>query len=132
MALNTGIFAELINEERNKQAEQRSSLENPETPLSFPAEWLLDSFNGGMTGSGVRVSEMSAFSISTFLACVDLISKAIASLPVNIFERSFMPSGRKVNRPACDHDLFELFTEPNDDMSWNTFMQAYMIHALVW
>jgi HK97 family phage portal protein len=132
MALNTGIFAGLIEEERSKQAEKRSSLENPQTPLSFPAEWLLDTFNGGRTDSGVRVSELSAFSISTFLACTDLISKSIASLPVNIFERSFMPSGRKVNRPAYDHDLVDLFTEPNEDMSWNTFMQAYMLHALVW
>jgi HK97 family phage portal protein len=132
MALNTGIFAGLIEEERNKQTERRSSLENPQTPLSFPAEWLLDNFNGGRTDAGVRVSELSAFSISTFLACTDLISKSIASLPVNIFERSFMPSGRKVNRPAYDHDLVDLFTEPNEDMSWNTFMQAYMLHALVW
>ena len=25
--------------------ERRSSLENPQTPLSYPAEWLLDIFN---------------------------------------------------------------------------------------
>jgi HK97 family phage portal protein len=134
----TGIFANLINEERsliertNRSTEQRSSLENPQTTLGFPSEWLLDIFNGGRTDSGIRVSELSAFGISTFLACVDLISKAIASLPANIYERSFLQSGRKVNRPAYDHDLCELFTEPNEDMSWNTFIQAYMLHALVW
>ena len=31
----------------NGVIERRSSLENPQTPLSFPAEWLLDIFNGG-------------------------------------------------------------------------------------
>jgi hypothetical protein len=34
MALQVGIFADLLEEERNRPRETRSSLENPETPLS--------------------------------------------------------------------------------------------------
>jgi len=48
--------------------ERRSSLENPSTPLSFPAEWLLDIFNGGRTDSGIRVSEMTALQTDAVLA----------------------------------------------------------------
>src|SRR5690348_1644585 len=99
MALQTGIFAELIETERTALAlEKRSSLENPQTPLSYPAEWLLDIFNGGRTDSGIRVSELTAFQVSTFLACADLISGKIASLPVHVYERSFSANGRAIHR----------------------------------
>jgi phage portal protein BeeE len=57
--------------------EKRSSLENPQTPLNFPAEWLLDIFNGGRTDSGMRVSEITALQVSTVYACVNLISDGV-------------------------------------------------------
>src|SRR5579872_5864472 len=62
-------------------AEYRSSLENPSTPLSYPAEWLLDIFNGGRTDSGIRVSEMTALQVGTVLACVNIICNGVAGLP---------------------------------------------------
>jgi len=111
----------------------RSSLENPQTPLSMPAEWLLDIFNGGRTDAGVRVSEMTAFQVATFLTCVDLISGAIAALPLHVYERNVLDTGRTVNRIAYDHQLYDmLHGEPNDEMSRFTFMKASVAHLLAW
>src|ERR1700739_4233967 len=87
--------------------EMRSSLENPQTPLSFPAEWLLDIFNGGRTDSGIRVSELTAFQCSTFLACVDLIAGSLASLPKHVFERTIVASGRASHRVAYEHNYYD-------------------------
>src|SRR6185437_3909823 len=67
--------------------EFRTSLENPQTPLSYPAEWLLDIFNGGRTDSGIRVSEMTALQVGTVLACVNLVSNVFAALPLHVQEK---------------------------------------------
>lgn len=134
MPLQTGIFAKLLAGARAALSrEQRSSLENPQTPLSYPAEWLLDIFNGGRTDSGVRVSEMTAFQVVTFLACVDLIAGKVSSLPIHVYERSFGAHGRAIHRVAYDHDLYDLVSlEPNDEMSRQTFLKVFLCHALAW
>ncbi|HLH36009.1 MAG TPA: phage portal protein [Alloacidobacterium sp.] len=129
MELQTGIFSELLTDLREK----RSSLENPQTPLSYPAEWLLDIFNGGRTDSGIRVSELTAFQAVIFLACVDLIAGTIASLPLHIYERSIVGNGRASHRIAFEHDLYDIIhIEPNPEMSRHTFLKAYMAHSLAW
>ncbi|MDE2099263.1 MAG: phage portal protein [Patescibacteria group bacterium] len=136
MDLQTGIFSELLNEQRARLAvlaESRSSLENPQTPLSYPAEWLLDIFNGGRTDSGIRVSELTAFQAAIFLACVDLISGVIASLPKQVFERTITGNGRAAHRVAYEHDYYDLINiEPNDEMSRFVFDKAFMAHVLAW
>jgi len=105
MALQTGIFGELLAAQRDELAkrdpsalESRSSLENPQTPLSYPAEWLLDIFNGGRTDSGIRVSQITAFQASAFCSCVDLIASLIASFPKHVFERTIVKNGRASHR----------------------------------
>lgn len=134
MALQTGIFAELLGEQRDRLAlEQRSSLENPQTPLSYPAEWLLDIFNGGRTDSGIRVSNLTAFQASAFCACADFIASLIAALPKHVFERKILANGRASHRVAYDHDYYDLISlEPNDEMSRFVFDKAFMIHILGW
>src|SRR3954468_5871983 len=113
--------------------EQRSSLENPQTPLSYPAEWLLDIFNGGRTDAGVRVSELTAFQIVTFLSCVDLIAGVVSSLPWHVYERRIGKHGRAINRVAYEHDYYDLCSaEPNEEMSWQTFLYAFLCHMLAW
>jgi HK97 family phage portal protein len=112
--------------------ETRSSLESTQTPLSYPAEWLLDIFQGGRTDSGIRVSELTAFQTSTFLACVDIIAGKIGALPRHVYERTLW-SGRSVHRIAFEHDYYDLVAlEPNDEMSGNTWMKAFLIHCLAW
>lgn len=129
-----GIFSELLAEERELHAlEVRSSLENPQTPLSYPAEWLLDIFNGGRTDSGIRVSELTAFQVVTFLTCVDLIAGKVSSSPWHVYERQVGKHGRAIHRIAYEHDYYELLhTEPNEEMTWQTFLYAFLCHLLAW
>jgi HK97 family phage portal protein len=113
--------------------EERSSLENPQTPLSYPAEWLLDIFNGGRTDAGIRVSELTAFQVGTFLSCVDLIAGTTAAQPVHIYERQINQHGRAIHRIAYEHNYYDLVTvEPNEEMTWRTFLYALLCHALAW
>jgi HK97 family phage portal protein len=112
----------------------RSSLENPSTPLSFPAEWLLDIFTGGRTDSGQRVSEMMALQVSTVYACVMRVATSVATLPLNVYEHtSTVGDKRSGKRLATDHDLFDLVHyEPNPEMTSRTFRLALQAHALLW
>lgn len=114
-------------------SEFRTSLENPQTPLSFPAEWLLDIFNGGRTDSGIRVSELIALQVTTVLACVELKSGAVASLDFRIFEKTVNPDGRLNRRIAHDHDLWDLIhDEPNEEMSSFTLRKTVQAHRMLW
>jgi HK97 family phage portal protein len=114
-------------------AEFRTSLENPQTPLSFPAEWLLDIFNGGRTDSGIRVSEMTALQVTTVLACVALKAGAIAALDWQIFEKMVNGDGRPSRRIAIDHDYWDLLhDEPNPEMSSFTMRNTVQAHRMLW
>jgi HK97 family phage portal protein len=115
------------------RAELRSSLENPQTPLSFPAEWLLDIFNGGRTDSGIRVSELTAMQVSTVLACVNIITSAIATLPLNVYEQTVSGTGRLGKSLALGHDLFDvLHNEPNEEMTSFSWRKTLQCHMLLW
>src|SRR5574337_1263402 len=112
--------------------EFRSSLENPSTPLSYPAEWLLDIFNGGRTDAGIRVSEMTALQVGAVLSCVNIISGGIAALPLHVMER-LVTDHRIAKRIAVNHNLYDvLFNEPNPEMSAFTFKKTLQTHALLW
>lgn len=114
-------------------AQFRSSLENPQTPLSYPAEWLLDIFNGGRTDSGLRVSEMTALQVTTVFACVQLISSAIGFLPFHVYEMVLAKDKRPAKRLAFEHDLYDLIRyEPNPEMTSFTFRKTLQAHALLW
>lgn len=122
-----------IAERETSLAELRSSLENPQTPLSFPAEWLLDIWQGGATDSGIRVSEMTVLQVSTGFACVQLLANTIAALDFNIYERYLANNKRVGKRLAFDHDLFDLFeNEPNIEMTAFQFKKALMVHRCIW
>src|SRR5579872_3148293 len=112
--------------------EVRSSLENPQTPLNFPAEWLLDIFNGGRTDSGMRVSEITALQVGTVFACVNLISDGVSSLPFQVYE--LIESEHRVGKKqARQHSLWNtLHNEPNEEMTTPVFFKTMMIHALLW
>lgn len=116
----------------NHAIEQRSSLENPQTPLSYPAEWLLDIFNGGRTDSGIRVSEMTALQVGTVFACVNIISNGLASLPLYVYENLEI-RGRQSKKRATKHNLYDiLHAQPNAEMSSFTWRKTLMAHALLW
>lgn len=114
-------------------SEYRSSLENPQTPLSFPAEWLLDIFNGGRTDSGIRVSELTALQVTTVWVCCEIKGGAIGSLDLKIFEKIINPDGRLQRRIAHEHDFWELLAdEPNSEMTSFTFRKTLQVHRMLW
>ena len=113
--------------------EQRSSLENPQTPLSFPAEWLLDIFSGGRTDSGIRVSELTALQVGTVYACVNVISSGMAGLPLHVYERLKEEDDYVGKRVAYNHPLWDTFhNSPNNEMTRFSFIKTFMCHALLW
>ncbi len=115
-----------------RAVELRTSLENPQTPLSYPAEWLLDIFNGGRTDSGIRVSEMTALQVGTVFACVNVISDGFSSLPVHVYQRSKI-AGRASKSIATDSPLYSLIhDEPNPEMTSAVFFKTLMVHYLLW
>jgi HK97 family phage portal protein len=110
----------------------RSSLENPQTPLSYPAEWLLDIFNGGRTDSGLRVSEMTALQASTVFQCVTIIANAMASHPLNVCQRLF-ENDRTGKKVTYSHPLSTLLAKrPNPEMTSATWRRTMMVHKLLW
>src|SRR5579862_4286377 len=112
--------------------ETRTSLENPQTPLSFPAEWLLDIFNGGRTDSGIRVSEMTALQVGTVYACVNVIANGIASLPLSVVEK-VRHAGKTATVVAHDHPAFDvLHSSPNVEMTTHAWLKTFMVHSLLW
>ena len=142
MQLQTGIFSDVLRGMSQPDSlaslpepEVRTSLENPQTPLSFPAEWLLDIWNGGRTDSGIRVSELTALQVSDVFSCVDLISSALASRPMKIYERLEVGSKlkRHAKRLAIEHPLFDILRyTPNDEMTAFTWLKTLQCHALLW
>lgn len=115
-----------------KIIERRSSLENPQTPLSYPAEWLLDIFNGGRTDSGIRVSEMTALQTESVLACVNIIRSGIATLPWHVYKRE-LKAGRHIKHVAHDHPLYDLLhLVPNEEMTSHTYRSTLQAHMLLW
>lgn len=112
--------------------EFRTSLENPQTPLSYPAEWLLDIFNGGRTDSGIRVSEMTALQVGTVLACINIVSNAFASLPLQVLEK-FQFKERQAHKRATSHNLYDvLHLNPNPEMTSFSWRKTMLCHALLW
>ncbi len=85
---------------RKNKAEERKN------NLSSPDEWLVDALFRGLSSSGVKVSPITAMGVSTVYACVNVISKAISSLPLCIYELS--PNGDK--QKAYDHPLYNTLT----------------------
>jgi HK97 family phage portal protein len=123
MALQTGIFSEVLAEQRNF-VDVTGSIASPEA-------WLLEAFGAAPSDAGVRASELTSLGISTVHACVDLISSSIASLPAYVYQRE-IKHGRQVRNIAYDHALYDLIHfQPNPDMSSFTLRKVMAISFLL-
>jgi HK97 family phage portal protein len=91
--------------------EARSSLENPEIPISSPQIiQILGAF--GPSAAGVNVTVENALGVPAVWAAVQFLSSTIASLPIHVYKKT--DSGReRVNNElnAILHDA------PNDEIS---------------
>jgi HK97 family phage portal protein len=96
-----------------------TSLDNPTVPLSA-AGFLAWASGAEPTASGEQINLNTALQEMTVYSCVRVLSEAVASLPLYVFE--LLASGR---RQAVDHPLAYLLRwEPNDEMTAFTFFEA--------
>lgn len=93
------------------------------------AEQLMQTLGIGFgSASGAAVTADTAMRVAAVYACVNLLSGAVASLPVGIYERK----GR--DRDSADHDYWWLLNEqPNEDMSafvaWQYLVSAKLFYG---
>jgi HK97 family phage portal protein len=95
--------------------------------VSFPQDYL-NGFGLPPSESGAIVNEMSAMQISTYFACIRIISDAVGTLPLNVYER--MPDGSET---VCwNHPLQRLLhTQPNPEVSAADLRQCMQSHILL-
>ncbi len=87
------------------------------------------SFLFGRTTSGKPVNETTAMQTTAVYACVRILSEAIASLPVHVYE--YKDGGGK--EMVIDHPLYQvLHDEPNPEMTSFVFRETLMSHLLIW
>ena len=87
------------------------------------------SFLMGSSTSGKRVNERSAMQMTAVYSCVRVLSEAVASLPLNVYQ--YNDTGGK--EKAYGHPLFHLLhDEPNPEMTSFIFRETLMTHLLLW
>ena len=90
------------------------------------ADWLRS--GGAMTASGAAVTPETAMKVAAVFRCVDLISGAISSLPIDV-NRDL---GENRKEPAKDHYLWRLLRRrPNEWMTPVEFKRLLMTHLLL-
>lgn len=63
------------------------SFENPSTPLSDPASWLIATMGGGDADSGVTVNRKTVIGCPALWRGVNLICGAVSKIPLNVYRR---------------------------------------------
>jgi len=82
---------------------------------------------GAPSVSGAAVTENRAMGLSAHFACVSLISKIIASLPIHVYERT-AAGGKKIRN---DHPTARLLRKkPNPEMTSFSFFEAMQAQIL--
>src|ERR1035437_4219143 len=95
--------------------------------ISFPQDFM-GVFGLPPSESGAIVNEMSALQVSSYFTCVRVISDAVGTLPLNIYER--LPDGGE--RLARNHYLFDmLHTQPSPETGAADQRQAGQSHCLM-
>jgi HK97 family phage portal protein len=79
------------------------------------AQYLL---GGAKSRSGSTVSEQTALNVAAVMTCVSLRSRALASLPVRVYERI----DERSKRPAPNHPVSRVLSQPN---SWQTRTELF-------
>lgn len=102
---------------------QKRSLENPETPLASPSDWLVSGLSNGAT-----LSPDQALGLTPVYNAITLISETVAQLPLSLYERN----GEDTNR-ARDNDLNDLVgVQPYKHYGSFHWRQVQQAHALGW
>lgn len=94
--------------------------------LRDPQPW--SDYYGGNSKAGQTVTVDTAMQLSTVWACVGLVSRTIATLPVNVYERQ--KDGSRIAVP--NHPLAALLRSPNADLTPTEFWEAEGQSLLLW
>ena len=82
----------------------------------------------GTAESGKTVTPETAIKLSTVYACVRVIAETVASLPLNVFERT-----KEGNERADTHGLQRiLHDEPNSEMTSFIYRESMLTHLLLY
>lgn len=96
--------------------------------ISEPEQWLIDSFTS-QTKSGISVNSLDALRSTAVLSCVRILSEAIASLPLVVYETESNGGKRK----ATEHYLFNiLHYNANPYMTTFEWRELLVQHLLLW
>jgi HK97 family phage portal protein len=97
------------------------------TAFSFPDN-MLGFWGSAPSEAGVTVNEMSAMQSAAVAGCIRVISGALASLPLNIYQMD--DKGAKT--VAYDHDLQVILNnQPNPETDSFVFRETLQIHLLL-
>lgn len=103
---------------------EKRGVENPVTPLSRPAEWLLDYF-GRRSRAGVNVNENSALGLSAVWQAVRIKADSIATLPWQV--RQITENGHRL---ATEHPVYSLLSKkPSNHLT--SFQFRWIMQALL-
>lgn len=105
------------------------SLPSYSSTLYQPAPWLSEALGAIPSESGVSVSERTAITLSAVWTCVNIISSAIASLPLEVYRER----DDGVHEKVPDHRIYTcLHDSPNAEDSSYTFRQRMMGSLLLY
>lgn len=101
----------------------RRSLPSYSSTLYQPAPWLSEALGAIPSESGVSVSERTAVTLSAVWTCVNIISTAIASIPLDVCQDTESGNHQKL----YDAQIYKLLhDEPNDEDTSYSFRQKMM------
>ncbi|MCO7225767.1 phage portal protein [Pleionea sp. CnH1-48] len=104
---------------------EKRNAENPDKPLT---SMTLEDFGGNESASGVAVSEANALRLSAVYTCINVISKTLAMLPVEVSEKTKDGNNLKPKHPL--KNLLNL--EPNMRMTAYFWRLQSTAHAAGW
>jgi HK97 family phage portal protein len=108
---------------------QASSPENPSTPLSDPAQWLLGW--GDNTGTfGPPINERTAMACSAVYRCVALKSGIRASLPLKVYRRT--KDGREEAPTHRLAPMFQVAPYPGRPLTAFAWRELWGVNEMLW
>jgi HK97 family phage portal protein len=107
------------------------SLENPQTPLSAPADWLFETLSGGFGLDGqLWVNEKTAMQLTTVRACVRAIAQDCATVPLSLFYSRDADGNRKPADNRIEHLLLNRRANPH--MTAAVYRETMIANMLLW
>lgn len=106
----------------------KRSLENPQSSLSDPAEWLVHLVGGGETASKVHVNARSVMSYPPVYAGVKRISDDMAQMPLSIHRETAIGSEKATDLPV--YGVFH--NSPNIKMTSHVWRATVQTDVFLW